>query len=78
MLEFNKILLPIDLEEPDLEMVHQTSVLAHHFHSEILILHVIQPLSSLLGFSDTLHGNLRVNRNGIQLGSNSLLCQLVT
>jgi nucleotide-binding universal stress UspA family protein len=45
MLSFTKILLPVDLEEPSPFAAHQAAVLAHHFHSEFLILHVVRPLS---------------------------------
>jgi nucleotide-binding universal stress UspA family protein len=57
MLDFNKILLPLDLEDPSLELVHQTAALARHFHSEVLILHVIRPLSHL-GIEELTHGEL--------------------
>jgi len=45
MLESNKILLPVDLQAPAPRVVHQAAVLARQFHSEILLLHVVTPLS---------------------------------
>src|ERR1019366_8468343 len=47
MLNIKKILLPLDLEETVLPVVviRQAAALAHHFHSEILVLHVIRTLS---------------------------------
>ena len=63
MLTFTKILLPIDLEEPSLPAVHQAAALARHFHSEVLILHVIRPLSYLglheIGHRDLLTEGIR-------------------
>jgi Universal stress protein family len=54
MLKIKKILLPLDLEETVLPVVvvHQAAVLAHHFQSEILVLHVVTPLTYIAG-SDT-------------------------
>jgi hypothetical protein len=51
MLKIKKILLPLDLEESVLPVVvvHQAAALAHHFHSEILVLHVITPLTYIAG-----------------------------
>jgi nucleotide-binding universal stress UspA family protein len=51
MLNIRKILLPLDLEETVLPVVviRQAAALAHHFHSEILVLHVIRPLSYMAG-----------------------------
>jgi nucleotide-binding universal stress UspA family protein len=57
MPSFTKILLPIDLEEPSLPAVHQAAALARHFHSEVLILHVIRPLS-FLGIHEIGHRDL--------------------
>jgi nucleotide-binding universal stress UspA family protein len=47
MLNIKKILLPLDLEETVLPVavIRQAAALAHHFHSEILVLHVIRTLS---------------------------------
>jgi nucleotide-binding universal stress UspA family protein len=57
MLTIAKILLPVDLEEPSLPPVHQAAALARHFHSEVLILHVVRPLS-YLGLHEIGHRDL--------------------
>ncbi len=41
----NKILLPVDFSNASLRAVQQASFLARHFHSEILLLHVVTPLT---------------------------------
>jgi nucleotide-binding universal stress UspA family protein len=41
----NKILLPVDFSNASLTVVHQAAFLARHFHSEIILLHVVTPLS---------------------------------
>jgi nucleotide-binding universal stress UspA family protein len=40
MLNIKKILLPVDLPNASLPVIHQAATLARHFHSEIVILHV--------------------------------------
>ncbi len=55
MLDFTRILLPIDLEEPSLAVVHQAAALARRFHSEILVVHIISRLS-YLGLHSHSHG----------------------
>ena len=57
MLDFSKIVLPLDLEEPSLPPLHQAAALARHFHSSLLLLHVVRPLSSL-GLHQFGHGDL--------------------
>jgi nucleotide-binding universal stress UspA family protein len=47
MLDFRKLLLPLDLEEPSLPAIRQAAVLQRHFHSEVVILHTIRPFSAL-------------------------------
>jgi nucleotide-binding universal stress UspA family protein len=54
MLNIDKILLPVDFERPSLGVVHQAAALARHFHSEIIMLHVVTPLSYSAG---TLEGS---------------------
>lgn len=51
MLNFKKILLPLDLEESELPaaVIRQASFLARRFQGEILVLHVIRPLTYLAG-----------------------------
>ena len=41
----DKILLPVDFPNVPLGVVHQAAFLARHFHSEIILLHVVAPLS---------------------------------
>lgn len=41
----NKILLPVDFPNTSMGVVHQAAFLARHFHSEIILLHVVTPLS---------------------------------
>ncbi len=45
MLNIKKILLPVDFPNTSLHVIHQAATLAHHFHSEIVMLHVVTPLS---------------------------------
>jgi nucleotide-binding universal stress UspA family protein len=45
----NKILLPIDFSNTSLRVVHQAAFLARHFHSEIILLHVVAPMSYPVG-----------------------------
>jgi nucleotide-binding universal stress UspA family protein len=40
MLNIQKILLPVDFPNTSLGVIHQAATLAHHFHSEIVMLHV--------------------------------------
>jgi nucleotide-binding universal stress UspA family protein len=56
LLKIQKILLPLDLQETALPfaVIHQAAALAHHFHAEILLLHVVKPLT-YIGTSDTTH-----------------------
>ncbi|MGA3316852.1 MAG: universal stress protein [Candidatus Korobacteraceae bacterium] len=49
MLSIKKILLPIDFPNTSLPVVHQAATLAHHFHSEIVMLHVVTAQSHAAG-----------------------------
>ena len=49
MLNIKKILLPVDFPNTSLRVVHQAAALAHHFHSEIVMLHVVTALSHAAG-----------------------------
>jgi len=49
MLKIQKILLPVDFPNASLRVIHQAAKLAHHFHSEILMLHVVTPQSQAAG-----------------------------
>jgi nucleotide-binding universal stress UspA family protein len=41
----NKILLPVDFPNAPLGMVHEAAFLARHFHSEVILVHVVTPVS---------------------------------
>jgi nucleotide-binding universal stress UspA family protein len=41
MLNIKRILLPVDLPIATLDVINQAAILAHHFDSEILMLHVV-------------------------------------
>ncbi len=45
MLRIGRILLPIDFQDPSKRVVHQAAAIARHYHSEIVMLHVVTPLS---------------------------------
>jgi len=49
MLSIKKILLPVDFPNASLRVVHQAATLAHHFHSEIVMLHVVTARSHAAG-----------------------------
>ena len=49
MLNIKKILLPVDFPSTSLEVVHQAATFAHHFHSEIVMLHVVTAQSHAAG-----------------------------
>src|ERR1039458_6015921 len=49
MLNIKKILLPVDFPNASLRVIHQAATLAHHFHSEIVMLHVATALSHTAG-----------------------------
>jgi nucleotide-binding universal stress UspA family protein len=51
----NKILLPIELPHAEPRVVQQAAFLARHFHSEILLLHVVTPLSYPAGVLESGH-----------------------
>src|SRR5271156_5423040 len=45
-MNIQKILLPVDFPNTSLRVVHQAAVLAHHFHSEIVMLRVMTARNS--------------------------------
>lgn len=45
----HKILLPVDFQDTSKTVAHQAAVLARHFQSEIVMLHVVTPLSYAAG-----------------------------
>jgi len=59
LLNIKKILLPLDLEQTNLPgaVVHEAAALTRHFHSEVLVLHVVRQLAFLAGI-DTADGPL--------------------
>lgn len=52
MLSIKKILLPVDFPNASLRVVHQAATLAHHFHSEIVVLHAVTAQSHAAGVPD--------------------------
>jgi nucleotide-binding universal stress UspA family protein len=54
--KIRKILLPLDLGEASLPTaaIHQATALAHHFRSELVLLHVVKPFT-YIGTSETTH-----------------------
>jgi len=52
MLNIKRILLPVDFPDPSLGVVRQAATLAHHFHSEIVMLHVVDMLAAAVGWSE--------------------------
>lgn len=52
MLEIKKILLPVDFPHASLSVLRQAAILAHHFHSEIVVLHVVPPLGHTVDLHD--------------------------
>lgn len=51
----HKILLPVALPHTASRVVHQAALLARHFHSEIILLHVVTPLSYPAGVLESGH-----------------------
>jgi len=51
----NKILLPVDLPNISMGVVHQAAFLARHFHSEIKLLHVVPSLGYPVGMLESGH-----------------------
>ena len=49
MLNIKKILLPVDFPLASLGVIHQAATLARHFHSEIVMLHVVTAQSHAAG-----------------------------
>ena len=49
MLSIKKILLPVDFPNASLPVVHQAATLAHHFRSQIVMLHVVTPQRHVAG-----------------------------
>jgi len=51
----NRILLPVELPHAEPRVVQQAAFLARHFHSEILLLHVVTPFSYPAGVLESGH-----------------------
>jgi nucleotide-binding universal stress UspA family protein len=51
-LKIKKIILPVDFPNTSLGLLHQAAALAHHFHSEVVMLHVMTELSHETGAHD--------------------------
>jgi len=49
MPDIKKILLPVDFPNTSLRVIHQAAAMAHHFRSEIVMLHVVTALSQAAG-----------------------------
>ena len=49
MLNIKKILLPVDIPIASLEVIYQAAIMAHHFKSEIIMLHVATAESHAAG-----------------------------
>jgi nucleotide-binding universal stress UspA family protein len=52
MLSLKTILLPVDFPNTSLLVIHEAAALAHHFHSEIVMLHAVTPQSHAAGVPD--------------------------
>ena len=39
-------IVPVDFPAPSLDVVRQAAIVAHHFHSEIVMLHVVDMLAA--------------------------------
>ena len=44
-LKMDKILLPVDFQNPSIGVVHHAAALARHFHSQVVMLHAVTPMS---------------------------------
>lgn len=53
MLNIKRILLPVDFPDTALRVFHQAAALAHHFNSEIVMVHVMADLSQEADVSET-------------------------
>jgi nucleotide-binding universal stress UspA family protein len=49
MLNIKKILLPVDFPNASIRVIRQAAMFARHFHSEIVMLHVVSPRSHAAG-----------------------------
>jgi nucleotide-binding universal stress UspA family protein len=56
MLNIKRILLPVDIPIASLDVIHQAAILAHHFKSEIVLLHVVSAKSHAAGVPEDSRG----------------------
>src|SRR5579872_2224705 len=59
MLNLRKILLPVDVPLASLNVIRQATVLARHFHSELVMLHVVTRHSHAAGVPEDSAGLAR-------------------
>jgi nucleotide-binding universal stress UspA family protein len=52
-MNISRILLPVEFPNPSPGMIQQAAYLAHHFHSEIILLHVVPPLNYPAGILES-------------------------
>src|ERR1700685_4002282 len=50
-MEIKKILVPVVFLDASLRVVQEATYLARHFHAEVVLLHVVEPLGFLEGLS---------------------------
>jgi nucleotide-binding universal stress UspA family protein len=67
MLNIQRILLPVDFPNASLRVIHQAATLAHHFHSEIVLLHVIRLQSHAAG----------VPEDGPEIAGRDMLAEII-
>jgi nucleotide-binding universal stress UspA family protein len=48
-MNLKKILIPVDFPKTSLPVIHQATTLAYHFHSELVMMHVVTMLSRAAG-----------------------------
>ncbi len=75
MPNITKILLPVDFPNTSLPVIHQAATLAHHFHSEIVMLHIATVESQAAGVPDDAPGN--TPENGPKLPAWDLLAEIL-
>jgi len=49
MLTIQKVLLPVDIPNASLGVIHQCAMLAGHFHAQVIMLHIVTALSHAAG-----------------------------
>jgi nucleotide-binding universal stress UspA family protein len=67
MLNIQRILLPVDFPDTSLRVVHQAATLARHFHSEIVMLHVVTEQNHAAG----------VPEDGPEIDGRNMLAEIV-